>query len=115
MNMNKLIEKLKAVDKGTLIRTISLVVAILNQVVAVIGASSFANAVWYQVLSIVATIATSVWAAWENNDWTFFARLGTKVLDALEDGKITKEEVEGLFKEESPKTEGGKDKKTETK
>lgn len=115
--MKKLIEKLKAVDKGTLIRTISLVVAILNQVVAVIGASSFANAVWYQVLSIVATIATSVWAAWENNDWTFFARLGTKVLNALEDGKITKEEVEGLFKKEDtpPATPGGKDKKNETK
>lgn len=110
--MKKLIEKLKAVDKGTLIRSISLVVAILNQVVAVIGASSFANAVWYQILSIVATVVTSVWAAWENNDWTFFARLGTKVLNALEDGKITKEEVEGLFrKDESPKTEGGQDKK----
>ena len=115
--MKKLFLKLKEVDKGTLIRSISLVVAIINQVVAVIGASSFANAPWYQVVSIIATVLTAVWAAWENNDWTFFAQLGTKVLDALEDGKITKEEVEGLFKkeEESPKTPGGKDKKNETK
>lgn len=111
--MKKLIEKLKAVDKGTLIRSISLVVAILNQVVAVIGASSFANAVWYQVLSIVVTAIVSVWTAWKNNDWTFFARLGTKVLRGLQKGNITPDEVKSWLKDEpeSPKTEGGHDKK----
>lgn len=91
--MKNILKKLKSVDKGTIIRSAALVLAIINQVVAVIGASSFASATWYQIVSIIATILTALISAWENNDWTYFAKLGTKVLDALEDGKLTKEEV----------------------
>ena len=91
--MKKILKKLKSVDKGTIIRSAALVLAIINQVVAVIGATSFASATWYQIVSIIATVLTALINAWENNDWTYFARLGTKVLDALEDGKLTKEEV----------------------
>ena len=91
--MKKILEKLKGVDKGTIIRSAVLVLAIINQVIAVLGATSFASAMWYQIVSIIATIAAALISAWENNDWTYFAKLGTKVLDALEDGKLTKEEV----------------------
>ena len=91
--MKKILEKLKSVDKGTIIRSAALVLAIINQVIAVIGATSFASATWYQIVSIIATVLTALISAWENNDWTYFAQLGTKVLDALEDGKLTKEEV----------------------
>ena len=91
--MKKILKKLKSVDKGTIIRSAALVLAIINQVIAVIGATSFASATWYQIVSIIATVLTALINAWENNDWTYFARLGTKVLDALEDGKLTKEEV----------------------
>ena len=97
--MGKFIQKVKNLDKGTVIRTAVLVAAIVNQVIAVIGATSFADATWYQILSISATVITAVIAAWENNDFTYFARLGTKVLDALKDGKITPEEVKNLFSE----------------
>ena len=91
--MKKILKKLKSVDKGTIIRSAALVLAIINQVIAVIGATSFASATWYQIVSIIATVFTALISAWENNDWTYFAKLGTKVLDALEDGKLTKEEV----------------------
>ena len=91
--MKKILKKLKSVDKGTIIRSAALVLAIINQVIAVIGATSFASATWYQIVSIIATVLTALISAWENNDWTYFAKLGTKVLDALEDGKLTKEEV----------------------
>lgn len=96
-----------SVDKGTIIRTATLILAIVNQVIAVIGASSFASAAWYQILSIVATIVAALVSAWENNDWTYFAKLGTGVLDALEDGKITVDEVQELLdknKEETAET-----------
>ena len=91
--MKKILEKFKNVDKGTIIRSVALILAIINQVIAVLGATSFASALWYQIVSIIVTIAIAFINAWENNDWTYFAKLGTKVLDALEDGKLTKEEV----------------------
>lgn len=84
-------------DKGTIIRTVTLILALANQAVATIGASSFASATWYQVLSIVVTIATAVFTAWKNNDFTRFAKLGTGVLHALKDGKITEDEVNELL------------------
>ena len=95
--MKKFLQKIKNLDKGTVIRVAALVAAILNQIVAVVGATSFADALWYQILSISATVITASLAAWENNDFTYFAQLGTKVLDALQDGKITPEEVKKLF------------------
>lgn len=109
--MRKLTEKLKSLDKGTVIRTAALIAAILNQIVAVIGATSFAGAAWYQILSISATVITAVIAAWENNDFTYFARLGTKVLEALKDGKVTPEEVKNLFSEGDGSENDGSDKK----
>lgn len=84
-------------DKGTIIRTVTLILALANQAVATIGASTFANATWYQILSIVVTIATAVFTAWKNNDFTRFAKLGTGVLNALKDGKITEDEVNELL------------------
>ena len=101
--MKKILEKLKSVDKGTIIRSAVLVLAIINQVIAVLGATSFASAMWYQIVSIIATIAAALISAWENNDWTYFAKLGTKVLDALEDGKLTKEEVIEMLKKSDKK------------
>lgn len=89
--------KLATVDKGTIIRSITLVLAMANQIIAIIGSTTFASSMWYQVASLVVTIITSLVSAWENNDWTYYAKLGTGVLDALEDGKITAEEVQELL------------------
>ena len=93
----KIKAKLASVDKGTIIRSVTLILAIVNQAIAIIGASSFASAAWYQYISLAATITASLISAWENNDWTHFAKLGTGVLNALEDGKITADEVQELL------------------
>lgn len=93
----KIKDKLATVDKGTIIRSTTLVLAMANQVIAIIGASTFASSVWYQIASVVVTVISSLVSAWENNDWTYYAKLGTGVLDALEDGKITVEEVQELL------------------
>ena len=103
--MKKIFEKLKSVDNGTIIRTIALILSIINQIVAVIGCTSFASATWYQILSVVVLALTSIWTAWENNDWTFFAKLGTDVLNALEDGKLTVDEVKALIEKAEKKDE----------
>ena len=100
----KLTDRFKKVDKATIIRSVLLILAIANQIVAIIGQTSFASEKWYQIASIVVTAVTSIVAAWWNNDWTYFARLGTGVLDALQDGKITVEEVEKLLGEAECKT-----------
>ncbi len=91
--MKKLFEKIKSLDKGTIIRTILFICAIGNQIVAVIGMSSYASEPWYQILSLVFTAIITAIAAWKNNNFTYFAQLTGAVLTALRDGKITKEEV----------------------
>ena len=95
--MKKLVEKIKSLDKGTVIRSVMLVLALANQIIAVLGATSYASAPWYQISSIVVTAVTSLFTAWKNNDFTTFAKLGTGVLHALKDGKITPDEVTDLL------------------
>lgn len=95
--MKKLVEKIKSLDKGTVFRTLSLILAISNQVIAAIGATSFATSPVYQTISIVVTIITVAIAAWKNNDFTYFAQLTTGLLRALKDGKIDENEVKELL------------------
>lgn len=91
--MKNLISKIKAIDKKTLCRTILQFLAYVNQIIALIGQTTWASSQWYQWLSFGFTSAITIVTWWNNNDITAFARLGTRVLDALKDGKLTKEEV----------------------
>ena len=50
--------------------------------------------------SLVATFVLAAWNAWKNNDFTFAAKTGTKVMNAIKDGKITEEEVKDILKDE---------------
>lgn len=95
--MKKIIDRIKSLDKGTAIRTLVLFVTIINQVVAFISKSS----VWYLGLSLAALIISAIIAYWENNDITPSAQLATKVLNALQDGKITTEEIQDLLEQKS--------------
>lgn len=95
--------KIKSLDKGTVIRAVVLILALANQVVAVLGATSYASAAWYQIISIAVTAVTALFTAWKNNDFTTFAKLGTGVLHALKDGKITPEEVAELLEKSNVK------------
>lgn len=86
------------IDKGTIARTIALVLAFANQTVALIGSSGFASALWYQILSLVITIAAAGFSWWYNNDITKLAKIASAVFDAMKDGKISVEEVNELLK-----------------
>lgn len=95
--MKKFWAWLKGLDAGTIVRTLLQAMAYVNQFIAIIGASSFAAAEWYQWLSLGATFITTVLSWWYNNDFTSAAKWGTKVLNALADGVITEEEVKELL------------------
>lgn len=97
--------KLKSLDKGTIVRTILLVLGWANQIVAAIGCTSYASAEWYQITSVVITVLVSGITYWYNNDWTNGAILARDFFDMVKDGKISEEEAK-KFIEEHKKDEG---------
>lgn len=103
--MKKIIQKIKSLDKGTIIRTIMIVLAYVNQIVALIGQTSFASSPVYQWITFGVTVVTTLIGYWYNNDWSNFAMLCTDIFEMLRDGKITSEEVEKFIKKHSKKKE----------
>ena len=95
--MWKIIEKIKSIRKGTLVRTILQILAYINQIVALIGQTTFASAVWYQWVSFVLTLVVTIISYWYNNDWTNFAKVSSEIFDMLKDGKITEDEVKNFL------------------
>ena len=99
--MKKIIEKLKSLSKGTIVRTILQVLVYINQVVAIIGRTTFAEAVWYQWVTFGLTVAITAFSYWYNNDWSSTAQICSDIFNMLSDGKITKEEIEEFIKKHS--------------
>lgn len=81
---------------STIARLGALVVALINQVIAVFGGDAlpFTENMAYQIVSLVLTIIVMGVNAWYNNDITHIAILAGKVFDALKDGKMTEEEIQ---------------------
>lgn len=99
--------KIKA---SVIVRCAVLVIALANQLLAIFGDSlPFTQSVVYQVVSAVITAAVSIYAAWKNNDFTLFARLAGKILEALKDGKLTSDEVEEILEGVSSSDETASD------
>jgi SPP1 family holin len=69
----------------TIIRTIVLVIALANQVLAIAGKEAFpvTEDQVYQVVTLIVTVGASVWAWWKNNSFTKNAIEADKVLDQL--------------------------------
>lgn len=76
------------------IRIIAMVLAIIATVVLhlIPGGNNLVE--W---VSLIATFILAAWNAWKNNDFTFAAKVGTKVMNAIKDGKITIDEIEALL------------------
>ena len=88
-------------DKKLLIRILCLAFALLNSILTFAGLNPIAvsNNVAYEIISISVTVVVVFWNAWKNNNFTQFAKLAQKVLDALKDGTITAEKIEKLLTE----------------
>jgi hypothetical protein len=72
-------------------------VSIIATIVLHILPDANASAEW---ASLIATFILACWNAWKNNDFTFAAKTGTKVMHAIKDGKITEDEVKEILKDE---------------
>ena len=70
------------VKAGTIARTICLALALLNQVLAVTGKGTLdiVEEDVYQVVSLIATIITTIVAWWKNNSFTKAAISADEVL-----------------------------------
>lgn len=71
-----------SVTSGTIARTVCLILALINQVLAVLGKGTIAIAEddIYQIVSLIATITMAVAAWWKNNSFTKAAISADEVL-----------------------------------
>lgn len=79
---------MRNVKVDTIIRTIILIIALVNQGLAIFGKEAFpiTEDQVYQAVTVIATIASAVWAWWKNNSFTKNAIEADKVLDQLKKG-----------------------------
>jgi SPP1 family holin len=73
------------VKTDTIVRTIVLIIALANQILAILGKEAIpvTDDQIYQIVSLIVTIGASVWAWWKNNSFTEAAIEGDKVKDRL--------------------------------
>lgn len=73
------------VKTDTIARTIVLVIALVNQALAIAGKEAFpiAEDQVYQIVTLIATIGASVWAWWKNNSFTKAAIEADNVMQEL--------------------------------
>lgn len=78
------------VTPETWARTIVLFIALINQVLAIMGKGQIeiAESDIYQICSLVFTVISTIWAWWKNNSFSLSAQDGDKVMKALESGEL---------------------------
>ena len=76
-------------SRETIIRTIVLFVALLNQVLTMFGLNPlpFSNEDIYSGLTVIFTVAATVWAWWKNNSFTQNAIEADEFLKKLKKGE----------------------------
>ena len=73
----------------TIIRTIVLLIALVNQVLAVLGKQAFpvTEDEVYQIVTLIVTICSAIWAWWKNNSFTQAALSADHVLEVIKKEK----------------------------
>ena len=73
------------VKTDTIIRTIVLVIALVNQVLAIMGKQAFpvTEDEVYQVVTLIVTIGAGIWAWWKNNSFSAEAIAGDNLMNKL--------------------------------
>jgi SPP1 family holin len=73
------------IKTDTIVRTIVLVLALLNQILAIKGKEVLpvTEDEVYQLVSLIVTIGASLWAWWKNNSFTEPAIMGDQLKDQL--------------------------------
>lgn len=78
------------IKPDTIARTIVLVIALINQVLAVLGKEvlPFADDTIYELVTLVFTIGASAWSWWKNNSVTKKAIAADEYLAELKKGGL---------------------------
>lgn len=86
----------KKISAETIIRTVVLVITLVNQVLTTLGKNPlpFAEEDIYAVLTTAATIAATLWAWWKNNSFTTAAIQADEYLSELKTENATNTESE---------------------
>ena len=113
--MKKIIEFFKKFDKGAFCRTVLFYLSLANEIVAIIGSTSFAQSPIYQWVSLGFLAVTGILSWWYNNDYTSLAKLAGQVLEFLKDGRLTVDEVKQLLKYPTDKDKEVKEEESEAK
>ena len=91
--MKAFFEKFKMRDKGTILRTIFLILSLINYVISMIGKKYWGSGSIYEYVSFGIFVLMVVISYWYNNNWTGFASIANDIFNRLADGKITEEEI----------------------
>lgn len=75
------------ISADTIARTIVLFIAILNQILAILGKNrlEIAESDVYQIVTLIFTIGSAVWAWWKNNSFTQSALKADEFMKELKD------------------------------
>lgn len=75
------------ISADTIARTIVLFIAILNQILAILGKNrlEIAESDIYQIVTLFFTIGSAVWAWWKNNSFTQNALKADEFMKELKD------------------------------
>lgn len=78
------------VTPETWARTIVLFIALINQILAIMGKGQIeiAESDIYQICSLVFTVISTIWAWWKNNSFSVSAQNGDAVMKAEESGEF---------------------------
>lgn len=74
----------------TIIRTVVLLVALINQALTLIGWSllPITDDQISEGITLIFTIGASLWAWWKNNSFTYEARKADEILDNMKNRKV---------------------------
>jgi len=78
------------IETGTIVRTIVLIITLINQALTASGKNPlpFAEETMFQFITVLATIIASLIAGWKNNSFTPEAIEADKVLQELKKGGV---------------------------
>lgn len=71
------------IKKETIIRTIVLIIAIINNILTLLGKNPlpYESEEVEQAVTIIITVIATLWAWWKNNSFTLPARLGDQEME----------------------------------
>jgi len=92
---------MKNIESSTIVRTIVLVIAVLNQVLTMAGKNPlpFSEDELYLGLTNVFTVAATIWGWWKNSSITPAAIQADEIMSAIKDGDVTVEEVKEFIEQ----------------